>query len=68
MFDLDYELLRCQQHIADLTLRINQLQETSPLSGSGFLSSGEFIGLLQKTRESWQERKRTLAENSSERR
>ena len=56
--DLDFELLGCEQHIADLTLRINQLKETSPNSGSGFVTSADFIRLLQKTLESWQDRKR----------
>jgi len=28
--DLDFELLRCEEHIADLTRRINQLIETRP--------------------------------------
>ena len=58
--DLDFELLGCEQHIADLTLRINQLKETSPNSGSGLVTPADFIRLLQKTLESWQDRKRTL--------
>jgi len=63
--DLDFELLRCEQHIADLTLRINQLKETSLSAGSGTIASAEFIKLLLETLESWQERKKTLAESSS---
>jgi hypothetical protein len=58
--DLDFELLRCEQQIADLTLRIKQLKEASPSAGSGFLTS-PFIELLQQNLESWQERKKTLS-------
>ena len=58
--DLDFELLRCEQNIADLTLRVNQLKETSPSAGGGMLASVEYMDLLQKTLESWRERKRTL--------
>jgi hypothetical protein len=58
--DLDFDLLRCEQQIADLGLRINQLREI------GTLASAEYIGLLQKTLESWRERKRTLLASASE--
>jgi hypothetical protein len=53
--------LRCEWHIADLKLRIAQLKEGSGL-GSATLSSAEFIDLLQQTLDSWEERKKTLAE------
>ena len=66
--DLDFEILRCEQHIADLTLRINQLKEASPSAGSGTFASAEYIELLQKTLESWQERKKTLADSPYEHR
>ncbi|MGZ4853161.1 MAG: hypothetical protein ACXV3D_08270 [Halobacteriota archaeon] len=49
-------------HIADLTFRIAQLKDGSGL-GSDTLSSAEFIELLQQTLDSWEERKKTLAEH-----
>ena len=49
MTDLDLRL-RCEHHIADLIRRINQLKETS-----ASIASAEYIELLQKTLESWQE-------------
>ena len=64
--DLDFELLRCEQQIADLTIRIKQLREASSSAGSGFPNS-PFIELLQQNLESWQERKKTLAGLLSER-
>jgi hypothetical protein len=63
--DLDFELLRCEQQIADLTVRIKQLKEASPSAGSGFPNS-PFIEVLQQNLESWQERKKTLADLLSE--
>ena len=64
--DLDFQLLRCEEHITDLTRRINQLIETAPSLGSGMLASPEYIELLQKTLESWRERKRTLVASPSD--
>jgi hypothetical protein len=63
--DLDFELLRCEQQIADLTLRIKLLKEASPSAASGFANS-PFIELLRQNLESWQERKKTLAGSLSE--
>jgi hypothetical protein len=52
------------QHIADLTHRIAELKSTS-LSAGSMIPSAEFVKLLQETLESWQERKKMLAESSS---
>ena len=49
--------LNCEWHIADLTLRIAQLKESSGLA-SDVLASAEFIDLLQQTLDSWEERKK----------
>lgn len=57
--DFDFELLRCEQQIADLTLRIKQLKKASPNASSGS-SNLPFIELLLKNLESWQARKNTL--------
>ena len=54
MSDVDFTL-RCEQQIADLTLRITELKRTSPNAGSGSL-----LALLQETLEAWQERKKRL--------
>ena len=54
--------LNCEWHIADLKLRIAQLEESSRLGSHG-RASAEFIDLLQQTLDSWEERKKTLAEH-----
>ena len=61
MIDIEAKL-NCERHIADLKLRIAQLKAGSRL-GSDTLSSAEFIDLLQQTLDSWEERKKTLAEH-----
>jgi hypothetical protein len=60
MLDHESKLARCEQHIADLALRIADLKEGSSAS-SGFVNSHEFVDLLQQTLESWQEQKKALA-------
>ena len=47
--------------IADLTVRIAQLKGSD--RGSDALASAEFIDLLQQTLNSWEERKKTLADH-----
>ena len=54
--------LNCEWHIADLKLRIAQLKAGSGL-GSDALASAEFVELLQQTLNSWEERKKTLADH-----
>ena len=61
MIDIEAKL-NCERHIADLKLRLTQLKDGSGL-GSDTLSSAEFIDLLQQTLDSWEERKKTLAEH-----
>ncbi|MGZ4883371.1 MAG: hypothetical protein ACXV2A_05690 [Halobacteriota archaeon] len=61
MIDFDAEL-NCERHIADLKLRIAQLKAGSGL-GIDVLASAEFIDLLQQTLDSWEKRKKTLAEH-----
>jgi hypothetical protein len=61
MLNHESKLARCDQHIADLALRIAELKETSSAAGSGFLDSRESVELLQGTLDSWQEHKRTFA-------
>ena len=41
--DLDFELLGCEQHIADLTLRINQLLQKTLESGPHVLLASDEI-------------------------
>ena len=48
--------------IADLKLRLAQVREGSRL-GDDALASAEFIDLLQHNLDSWEERKKTLAEH-----
>ena len=60
MTDLDSKL-RCERVIADLTVRIAQLKDSG--RGSEVLASTEFIDLLQQTLNSWEERKKTLADH-----
>ena len=60
MTDLDSNL-RCERVIADLTVRIAQLKDSG--RGSEVLASTEFIDLLQETLNSWEERKKTLADH-----
>jgi hypothetical protein len=60
MLDPDFRLIRCERHIADLTLRIAELKGASSPLGSGLIHSPELIELLQRTLESWQEHKRSL--------
>ena len=52
--------LNCDWHIADLTLRLAQLKEGSRLGSD---ASAEFIDLLEQTLDSWEERKKTLADH-----
>jgi hypothetical protein len=58
MSETDDKLARCEDHIADLMLRITELKEAS--SASGLLDSGALLSMLQRTLESWEERKTTL--------
>ena len=60
MTDLDSKLT-CERVIADLTVRIAQLKDSG--HGSDVLASAEFIDLLQQTLDSWEKRKKTLAEH-----
>jgi hypothetical protein len=55
--------LNCEWHIADLQIRIAQLKERSGLGCDAALASAEFVELLQQTLNSWEERKKTLAEH-----
>jgi hypothetical protein len=59
MSDHDFRLVRCEQNIADLTLRIAELKSASSAS-SGILNSREFIEPMQHTLESRQEHKKAL--------
>ena len=52
--------LNCDWHIADLTLRLAQLKEGTRLGSD---ASAEFIDLLEQTLDSWEERKKTLADH-----
>jgi hypothetical protein len=52
--------LNCERHIADLKLRIAQLKAGSRLGSD---VSAEFIDLLQHNLDSWEERKKTLADH-----
>ncbi len=52
--------LNCDWHIADLTLRLAQLKEGSRLGSD---ASAEFIDLLEQNLDSWEERKKTLADH-----
>ena len=61
MIDIEARL-ECEGHIADLKLRIAQLKAGSGL-GSDALASAEFIDLLQHNLDSWEERKKTLADH-----
>lgn len=58
MSEIDDELARCDDHIADLKLRITELKEAS--SASGLLDSGALISMLQRTLESWEEHRTIL--------
>jgi hypothetical protein len=60
MSDSDFRFVRCEQHIADLTLRIAELKDPSSAAGSGLIHSTEFLALLQQTLESWQQHERSL--------
>jgi hypothetical protein len=61
MTDIEAKL-NCEWHIADLKLRLAQLKKGSRLGSHG-LASSEFVELLQQTLNSWEERKKTLAEH-----
>jgi hypothetical protein len=52
--------LNCERHIADLKLCIAQLKAGSRLGSD---VSAEFIDLLQHNLDSWEERKKTLADH-----
>ena len=54
--------LNCEWHITDLRLRLAQLKAGSEL-GSNASASAEFINLLQRNLDSWEDRKKILAEH-----
>jgi hypothetical protein len=54
-------ILNCEWHIADLKLRLAQLKAGSEL-GTDVSPSVEFINLLQHNLDTWENRKKTLAE------
>jgi hypothetical protein len=60
MSPTDAKLARCELHIADLTLRIAELKETS--TGTGLLGSTTILAMLQRTLESWEAQKRGLGD------
>jgi hypothetical protein len=55
MSEIDAKLARCENHIADLVLRIAELKEAS--SGSGILASTALITMLERTLEDWERHK-----------
>ena len=61
MTDIEAKL-NCEWHIADLKLRLAQLKARSEF-GADVSASAEFINLLQQTLNSWEDRKKTLAEH-----
>lgn len=58
MSEIDDKLARCDDQIADLTLRIAELKDAS--SASGMLASRTLISMLQRTLESWEEHRMIL--------
>ena len=54
--------LNCEWHITDLRLRLVQLKAGSEL-GSNASASAEFINLLQRNLDSWEDREKILAEH-----
>jgi hypothetical protein len=61
MSEFEAKLTRCEQYIANLTLRIAELEESS--LGTGLIAADEFIKLLEQTLEGWQAAKTTLLES-----
>jgi hypothetical protein len=63
MAEREQRLAVCDRQIADLTLRIASLKESS--EGSGLIAADEFIRLFEQTLESWRQAKRALENNAS---
>ena len=62
MSEFEDRLAHCDRHIADLTDRIASVKEN--FQGTGLITASEFVGLFERTLESWIEMKKKLLGSS----